>query len=145
MLLLTIIFYTFSSNAFIIWLLVALSSHSIARCCTTSLYCQREDVGLARANWKGVFSPLSLALLSALFLSNNCTIAFLLYLATLWRGVYYFYSLLWCTLYNWADNSSATFVLLHHTEECKGISLSKPYALVSALCSSNSITTWLLP
>ena len=43
------------------------------------------------------------------------------------------------------NHAFVTFVLLHDTVVCKGVSLSKPLAVVSDLCSINSFTTPLLP
>ena len=43
------------------------------------------------------------------------------------------------------SNIFATSVFLHDTEVHKGMSLPKPLAVESALCSSNGITTSLLP
>ena len=79
-----------------------ISSYSISKCCTASWFSQGKNVELTCTNWGGAFSSISLTSIFALCLSNDHAFAFLLYLAASCRGVYYFYSLLWCPLYNWA-------------------------------------------
>ena len=110
-----------------------LSLYSISKCCTASLSSRGKKVGLACANWRRICSSSSLASSSAYGLRNNSIVAFLLYLAAMWRSARFFLLFALVSALQLSKNS-ATAVFLHDTVVCESVSLSKPLAQVSALC-----------